>query len=84
VASTHATTTAETAAETVTITGTVTTESFVTITLGATSPTFISTSGTVANIGQNQAFPTPNQGSEATLNHCPDDYQTISSVCCPL
>jgi len=83
VASTHATTTAETTAETVTITGTVTTEFFMTITLGATSPTFISTPGTVANIGQNQAFPTPSQASEATLNNCPDDYQTVSSVCCP-
>lgn len=83
VASTHATTPAETTADTVTITGTVTTETFVTITLGATSPNFISTSGTVANIGQNQAFPTPSQASEATLNYCPDDYQTVSSVCCP-
>jgi hypothetical protein len=51
-----------------TTTGTVTTESFVKIILGATSLTFISTSGMLANIGQNQAFPTPNQVFEAIID----------------
>jgi hypothetical protein len=82
-ASTDGTTQAQTTAATVVTAGTVTAESFVTITLGATSPSFTSTSETLANIGQNEAFPTPNPPSDATLNYCPDDYQTVYSFCCP-
>jgi hypothetical protein len=33
--------------------------------------------------GQNRAFPTPDQPSEATLDYCPDDYQTVSRVATP-
>jgi hypothetical protein len=28
-------------------------------------------------------FPTPASSSQITLPHCPEDYETVSSVCCP-
>ncbi|KAH8678591.1 hypothetical protein BGZ60DRAFT_561624 [Tricladium varicosporioides] len=51
-----------------------------TITLGGVST---ATSTTLANIGQNQAFPTASSPQAATLDHCPDDYQTVINYCCP-
>lgn len=30
-----------------------------------------------------QAYPIPASNNEATLERCPDDYQTVSSGCCP-
>jgi hypothetical protein len=28
-------------------------------------------------------FPQPTNGSQETLAHCPDDYQTVAGGCCP-
>lgn len=51
-----------------------------TITLGGVST---AASTTLANIGQNQAFPTADSPQAAILDHCPDDYQTVVNYCCP-
>jgi hypothetical protein len=61
------------------------TASLATITVVSTSTVTVS----VDPNGQNspyagvQAYPTPASSNQATLAHCPDDYQVVGGGCCP-
>jgi hypothetical protein len=69
-----------------TVTGTGTTTTSLTTTTIRTQTETVTVSqaaGPSPGAATQLVFPNAANAGEATLLHCPDDYETISSVCCP-
>jgi hypothetical protein len=77
-----------TSTTTTTVTGTTTATATdnpgtVTVTSNPGPATVTQIQGGGGTITTELVFPSADQASTATLAECPDDYATISSVCCP-